>query len=313
MSCINLHKNAHLSTENMHEVKGFPSASLNSFYQKGINGQSEFIRNSRLPNALASINGYEAPPTEVDGDIYVIESPELDVNRLSWQSGNTVRISFSAGYDSTLYAVNSYLTLSGEVDKPIHNGVWLITTIETTYIEVINTGVSNAENDVAASSPSVGYVTHEDFDPYDLAGGRVIPRIGQVRYYSNNDLWHGDSFEAGDCYYNIAIGSILCYNGSVFTSPLIKTSVTKTGTYTVLNSDQRIYVDSNGGAFTVTLEASPTLNRELEIIDSVGSCGTNNVTVDGNGNNIIGSATHLMNTNYEGLRLVFNGTNWNLI
>lgn len=313
MSCITKHKNAHLDTNNMHEVKGFPSANLNSFYQKGINGQSEFIRNTRLANALDSVNGYEAPPTEVDGDVYAISSPELDVNRLSWQGGTTVRVTFSAGYDSTLYAVNSYLTLSGEVDKPIHNGVWVITAVNASYLEVTNSGVTDLTNDVGGLSPSVGYVTHEDFDPFDLAGGRVIPRVGQVRYYSGVDLWHGDSFEAGDCYYNIAIGSVLCYNGSAFTSPLIKSSVTKTGTYTALASDQRIYVDSSGGAFTVTLEASPTLNRELEIIDSVGSCGANNVTVDGNGNNIIGSATHLMNTNYEGLRLVFNGTNWNLI
>jgi hypothetical protein len=93
---------------------------------------------------------------------------------------------------------------------------------------------------------------------------------------------------------------------------VIKTSSTKTANYTVVSSDQRIYVDSSSGIFTITLEASPTTNREVEIIDSVGNCNANTVTIDGNGNNIIGETTYLMNTSFEALKLVFNGSNWNL-
>lgn len=93
---------------------------------------------------------------------------------------------------------------------------------------------------------------------------------------------------------------------------MIKTSSTSTGNYTVLSSDQRIYVDSSSGAFTITLEASPTTNREFEIIDSAGNCNANTVTVGGGGNNIIGSANYSMNTSFEALKLVFNGCNWNL-
>lgn len=93
---------------------------------------------------------------------------------------------------------------------------------------------------------------------------------------------------------------------------LVKKGASKTANYTVTSSAHRIYVDSSGGAFTVTLESSPATDRELEIIDSVGSCGTNTVTVDGNGKNIIGSATALMNLNYISFILVYNGTQWNL-
>jgi hypothetical protein len=99
---------------------------------------------------------------------------------------------------------------------------------------------------------------------------------------------------------------------SVTKDGIIKNSSTKTANYTALSSDQRIYVDSSGGAFTITLESSPTTDRELEIIDKTGSCTSFNVTVAGNGNNIIGSANYVMSTDYEGLRLIFNGTNWNL-
>jgi len=93
---------------------------------------------------------------------------------------------------------------------------------------------------------------------------------------------------------------------------IVKSSITKTANYTVLSTDQRIYVDSSGGAFTITLESSPATDRELEIIDSVGSCGTNAVTVAGNGNNINGTTPQNMNANYDSWHIVFNGTQWNL-
>jgi len=93
---------------------------------------------------------------------------------------------------------------------------------------------------------------------------------------------------------------------------VIKNSVTKTANYTILDTDERIYIDSSGGTFTITLPASPDTDKEYEVIDSTGNCNANTVTVDGNGNDIIGGSTYLINTNYEGLRLIFNGTNWNL-
>jgi hypothetical protein len=93
---------------------------------------------------------------------------------------------------------------------------------------------------------------------------------------------------------------------------VILPSLTKTANYTVTNSDARIYVDSSGGAFTITLPSSPVTGKEIEIIDSVGSCTTYNVTVNGNGKNIIGNTTALMNMNYIAFILVYNGTQWNL-
>lgn len=93
---------------------------------------------------------------------------------------------------------------------------------------------------------------------------------------------------------------------------LVKSSVTVTTTYTATNKNQIIYTDSSGGAFTITLEASPATNRVLEIIDKTGDSGTNNVTINGNGNNIVGNTTALMADAYMGFRLIFNGTEWNL-
>lgn len=207
------HKDAHTNDNNMHEVKGFPSALIGYFYQKTIRGVSEWVRSFRLPNAISAANGYDAPPTEVDLDVYAIESPELDINGIVWQSGTTVRFTFSAGYDSALYAVNSFLTISGEDSFPVHDGVWVITTVNASYLEVTNAGVTDGASDVASGSAAEGYVTHEDFDPENLANSQSIPRQGIVKYDNNVDLWFGNAFQEGDEYYNEELKNKVVHDG----------------------------------------------------------------------------------------------------
>lgn len=126
---------------------------------------------------------------------------------------------------------------------------------------------------------------------------------------------------------NITKSSIDFYNGvslssevlsstkktySLTSNGLIQSSVTKDANYTATNSDNIIYVDSTSGAFAITLPASPTTNKELSIIDKTGQCDTYTVTINGNGKNIIGSATALMNSKYISYTLIYNGTQWNI-
>ena len=150
----------------------------------------------------------------------------------------------------------------------------------------------------------------------NLTGGMIFNRVGHL--WDSTRQWRfviNDTPEI--CFYDgIALTTdifldskkIYCLNKE----GIIKTSSTKTTTYQVVSTDQLIYVDSTAGAFTITLEASPTTNRELTIIDSVGNCSYSNVTLAGNGKNIVGSTTALMNSNYIALVLIYNGTQWNL-
>jgi len=306
---ITLHKNAHNSDANMHEVKGFPSGGKQFSTRKAINGLSEFQRDYRLPNVISTANGYDAPLTEVNGDIYLIESPILQIANINWQAGTTIRFTFDSGYDSTLYATGSYFQV---LNAETHTGIWVITAVNASYIEVTNAAQTDGANDVTGSD-GTAYITHEDFDPENLGNDNSIPSSGQVRYYSAQDLWYGDSLLEGDCFYNVATKNLECWNGTSIVSSTIIDSITKTANYTALAVDKRIYIDSSGGIFTLTLEANPTTNRKIEIIDSVGSCGTYNVTLDGNGNNILGAATFPVNSNFAAPILVWNGTLWNII
>lgn len=213
MSGSSAHKNAHLDDNNMHEVRGFNDALNGSSTRKNIRGLSEFLRDARLPNQLGQIRGYEVPTTEVDGDFYAIDAPELDIDGIVWQSGTTVRFTFTAGYDSTLYATSSFLQISGALFAD-HNGVHVITTVNASFLDVTISTVTSGANDDAAGSPAVGYVTHEDFDPENLSNAQSIPRLGIVNYGSDPDLWYGDAFVSGDEFFDLELLKLVRFNGT---------------------------------------------------------------------------------------------------
>jgi hypothetical protein len=66
-------------------------------------------------------------------------------------------------------------------------------------------------------------------------------------------------------------------------------------------------------ARTVNLGSTPVSGQKHIIKDNTGTASTHNITLNGNGNNIDGSSTSLININYGSLTVVFNGTQWNII
>jgi len=60
---------------------------------------------------------------------------------------------------------------------------------------------------------------------------------------------------------------------------------------------------------TFTLPAAPATGQAYKIKDN-GNGLTNNITIDGNGNNIDGASTATINTNYGAFEIVFDGTEW---
>lgn len=238
---ITLHKNAHLSDANMHETKGFPSGGKQYSTRKAINGLSEFQRDHRLPNAISTANGYDAPLTEVNGDIYLIESPVMPVADIVYQSAAVIRYTFDSGYDSSLYAVGSYFQNSGEVTQTVHNGIFAILTVNASYLEVTNSTAGLDGGSDVTGSDATGYVTHEDYDPENLGNDNSIPSSGQVRFYSAQDLWYGDAFQKGDNWFNEEIGAFQHWDGSiVITSGIFSFSQTADKTVTDTSSETTI-------------------------------------------------------------------------
>lgn len=87
-------------------------------------------------------------------------------------------------------------------------------------------------------------------------------------------------------------------------SDLEKSWQIKTANYTAQVGD-RLFLDSSGGAFTVTLPASPSQGDFVQLADGA-SFATNIVTVDRNGSNIVGTADDLeLDVDNASIRLVY--------
>ena len=83
--------------------------------------------------------------------------------------------------------------------------------------------------------------------------------------------------------------------------------------YTVTLLDDFIPVNSSSGPVTITLPASPILGKGYTIADQNGTALTNNITVSGNGFNINGLGSFVLNTNYQLVTVIFNGVNWSKV
>lgn len=84
--------------------------------------------------------------------------------------------------------------------------------------------------------------------------------------------------------------------------------------YTVLVSDYYISADVTAGVITINLPNAPATGRTFVVKDKVGLSGTSNITVTtvGGAVNIDGATTFVMNTAYESVELVFNGTSYEI-
>lgn len=82
-------------------------------------------------------------------------------------------------------------------------------------------------------------------------------------------------------------------------------TATQTTNYQVLTTDQGVGVDTTSAAVQITLPASPNDGERHLIADVGGAANTHNITVVGNGHNIIGLSTYIMTGQYNTLVVVY--------
>ena len=91
--------------------------------------------------------------------------------------------------------------------------------------------------------------------------------------------------------------------------------LTKTGTYTAFAGD-KIFENTTGGAFTITLPASPNVGDEVRFVDLANHFDTNNLTVGRNSEKIDGATSDLtVATEGAAFALVYSGSTygWKLL
>lgn len=100
------------------------------------------------------------------------------------------------------------------------------------------------------------------------------------------------------------------------TYPAEKSSVsytaTRTANYTA-GANEGVPTNTTGGAFTVTLPASPITGIQVVVMDMAGNWGANNLTVARNGSTIEGLSEDLTcNISDASVQFVYTGSTWNV-
>jgi hypothetical protein len=98
------------------------------------------------------------------------------------------------------------------------------------------------------------------------------------------------------------------------TYPAERASITYTGVKTsnyTAGPNEGVLTSTAGGAFTVTLPASPAANMQVTVADTATSWGTNNLTIARNGSTIAGLAEDLVcDLSDVSVNLIYTGTTW---
>lgn len=141
--------------------------------------------------------------------------------------------------------------------------------------------------------------------PVDLANGELlIGSTGQPAVAST--LTAGSNISISNGAGSITISA----NGG---GVLSITSLDNTDSpYTVLSTDEYLSCDVSGGVLTIDLPDAPTTGRVVIVKDSTGSAAASNITVTTVGGVVTldGATSVTMNTAYEALQFIFNGTSY---
>jgi hypothetical protein len=210
---------------------------------------------------------------------------------------------------------------------------------------VTKAGEASTSASAASSSATAAAASYDSFDDRYLGAKSSDPSVdndgntlltGAIYWNSTSSVmkvWSGSAWVS----YNPAIsylptaggtmtGNIVFNAGQTFTGTLPLAGGTMTGaitfaagqkllnwtikttTYNPAVAGDNILADTTSSAFTITLPASAVLSDTINIADYKGTFATNNLTINSNGLNLMGSVqTLILNVNYRNVTLVYSG------
>jgi len=255
----NQHRN--LTGDALHNPKGFDGASNGTKPVKDGAGALDWITETQLPKALDYVSAQSAPPTEVTGDVYLIDTTgtAYDINTIAWQSGNTIRIAFNGSPDLSAVAADDYFITSGNGNSS-NDGTFIITTVNdgSDYIEITNNDRSDATDDEATDAVGTGYYTLAEWD--------AVSKVSHVTF--DGSIWSSITPSEGQSCYDVALGAIRVFDGTDWSSSLASGGITGSGTnnylarWTPSGSALGDSVIQDNGS-TVGVNVSPTSNIPL--------------------------------------------------
>lgn len=121
---------------------------------------------------------------------------------------------------------------------------------------------------------------------------KASPTTGAIRFNTTLTTWEG-------------------YQGSTWTGLGGGNPWQTTSSNVTVAANDRYFVDTSGGAVTVTLPASPLTGDTVRLIDLAGTFDTNNLTVGRNSEKINGATADLVvSTEDSAIGLVYTGSTY---
>src|SRR3989304_3198539 len=162
---LNQHIRADEDELNMHYPKLFLSATGNELPVKDFRGQLEWRQATMLPIAKELVSPIAAPPTQVNGDVYLLNSglSSIAIKDILFQSGNQVKYVVDTGASTAAVTVGSFLRVKSAAFT-VNNGTFKVVTVTATEITVVNPFRQNNLDDETATSPAVATAAHADWD-----------------------------------------------------------------------------------------------------------------------------------------------------
>lgn len=151
-----------------------------------------------------------------------------------------------------------------------------------------------------------------------------VPSVGEMAQFLANDIFTNNITVYSNATFtdltisnDLSVGNDLTVTNDLNVSGKTITAgqreeiniTAKTANYTIVATDENIKCDTSGGAFWVKMPATPTAGDTYAIILETAG---NDLTVDGNGKNIIGASTAVLTTSNESITLIYGGTQWSL-
>jgi hypothetical protein len=139
-----------------------------------------------------------------------------------------------------------------------------------------------------------------------IDGSLTVTNTGFIKVASGTTAERPVSTQAGQFRFNTSINRFEGYNGTAWTD------VSGVNPYSVKNSaynavaGDRLMINTSAGSVTVTLPASPVLGDTIKFIDAAGTFDFNSMTIDRNGQAIMGDNDDLtVNTRNAAFTLVY--------
>lgn len=238
-------------------------------------------------------------------------------------AGSTLTIATvgSPSFAGTVTAGTGFVATTGNITATTGNFVATAGGINVATTVVAGTGITATTGNITASA------------------GNIVATSGSVS--ANTTVTAGTSLVGtlGLTVSAFTAGAIVCNNTGVFssiagTSGQVLTSngagvapsfqsaasspvnvvLTATTPYVAAAGDYFIGSDCSGGVTTVQLPNAPATGKIFVVKDYTGNAGANNVTVTSVSGAVLidGAATYVLNTNYEAVQVVFNGTSYSV-